>query len=397
MGTVKQDVAKQLRVVDLFAGWGGFTEGIQQAGHKVVYAANHWQIAVEAHSINHPGVEHVCQDLHQANFCMLPEYDVLVASPACQGHSSASQPKRRSYHDELRATAHAVLLAAEATMPKAIIIENVPDFRRWGPPGRPDGSLYRHWKRGLELLGYDLTELIVDATKHGVPQRRNRLFIVATLQPGIFQYRPTHPEYLPEAPVGKIIDWGGRRWRGTGEPTEQEWRPISIIGTTGAAAIKKARKRGLGRRFIGQHVTGHPGVPLSEAIRTITCQDQWFVVKGDVYRPLTVRETARAMGFPDTYEWPEGVTRRDCIIGLGNAVCPPVARDLISQLAEVISPGGRGSRRARPAPERRAAKRRVPKTKAKKAKALPAAPVDTFDLLELARRARQGNPAAPAW
>jgi DNA (cytosine-5)-methyltransferase 1 len=373
----------------MFAGWGGFTEGIQQAGHKVVYAANHWQMAVTAHAINHPGVKHVCQDLALANFDLLPAYDVLVASPACQGHSSASQPKRRQYHDALRATAWAVVQAAEATMPKAIVVENVPYFMRWGPPGKPDGTLYRHWKRSLELLGYHLTEMIVDATHHGVPQRRKRLFIVATLDPGVFRYRPTRPEHLPEPAFGPAIQWGAG-----------QWKPFAQIGAGRRRVIEAGLKR-VGPRFVGQDVTGHKGLPTTEAIRTVTCQDQWFVVKGgSVARPLTIRETARAMGFPDEYDWPEDATRTDCIVGLGNAVCPPVARDLITQVAEAVAP----SRRRRALPEARAAKsargKKKPSKKkatARKPKKKPEPPVDTLDLIELARRARLGNPVERPW
>jgi DNA (cytosine-5)-methyltransferase 1 len=74
-------------------------------------------------------------------------------------------------------------------------------------------------------------------------------------------------------------------------------------------------------------------VGLDEPVRTITTKDQWAIVDGDLYRPFTVRETARAMGFPDDYGWPERATRGDLIRGLGNAVCPPVAHALIEAVA----------------------------------------------------------------
>lgn len=385
----------KLRIVDLFAGWGGFTEGAEQAGQRVVYAANHWEMAVRAHEANHPKAEHVCQDLWHANWKLLPDYDVLVASPACQGHTAASQPKRRAYHDHLRATAWVVTEAATITRPKAVIVENVPSFMRWGPGETNDGSLYRAWKGILETLGYHVNEYIIDATRHGVPQRRQRLFIVATMKPG-FEYKPLLPADAPEAPVGDIIDWGGPRvpFRGRGKPprrtraTETRWDPIRTIGSgrgggSGAASIKKARARGLGRRFIGQHVTGHPGVPLTEAIRTVTCQDQWFVVDGEWYRPLTIRETARAMGFPEDYDWPEEATRDDCIVGLGNAVCPAVARDLIKQMAKFL--GKKGSKKKAVKGKAKAKKKKVRATPARRA--LPSAPVEPPDFMAMLRAA----------
>lgn len=54
-----------LCAVDLFAGLGGFTEGAEQAGCSVVWAANHWRAVVETHAANHPRTKHACRDLHQ--------------------------------------------------------------------------------------------------------------------------------------------------------------------------------------------------------------------------------------------------------------------------------------------------------------------------------------------
>jgi len=75
--------------IDLFAGLGGFSEGAEQAGVRVVWAANHWPAAVQVHANNHPETEHVCQDLQQADWTQVPKHDLLLASPACQGHSRA--------------------------------------------------------------------------------------------------------------------------------------------------------------------------------------------------------------------------------------------------------------------------------------------------------------------
>lgn len=77
-------------VIDLFAGAGGSSEGARQAGARVVWAANHWRLAVDIHERNHPETQHECQDLMQADFSALPPCDLVLASPACQGHSKAS-------------------------------------------------------------------------------------------------------------------------------------------------------------------------------------------------------------------------------------------------------------------------------------------------------------------
>lgn len=296
------------RAVDLFAGWGGFTLGAEQAGVDVVWAGNHWPLAVEAHALNHPGTQHVCQDLRQADWSALPEYELLLASPACQGHSQASQPKRRGYHDALRATAWAVIDCAEVTRPETIIVENVPDFARW--------TLYPLWLQALTLLGYETDAQVLTSSHYGVPQRRKRMFITASRVGAKIS-----PLTLTDEPgFGPCIDWH-----------EGRWRPVSEATSSVRARIAKGR-RNHGRRFLGQHVSGHPGVGLDEPIRTITTKDQWIVVDGSQYRPLTIREYARGMGFPDSYAWPDA-TKKDTIKGLGNAVCPPQAAALIREVA----------------------------------------------------------------
>jgi DNA (cytosine-5)-methyltransferase 1 len=308
-----------VRCADLFAGWGGFTAGASRAGAQVVWAANHWELAVTAHAENHPETIHVCQDLRQADWTALPEYDWLLASPSCPPYSQASQPARargskltKRHHDGQRATAWAVIDCADTTEPTGILVENIPQFRRW--------RLYPVWRAALESLGYSLTEKVVVATRFGVPQRRERLFICG------HRGRPlslTVPELVGAEPsFGPCVQWQSGRWR-----------PIESARGVNARARLRAASRRYGRALV-QHVTGHKGIPLTEPIRTITTQDQWQVVRDDQYRPLTIRETARGMGFEDSYRWPDQARRRDTITGLGNAVPPPVAAHLIRQILE---------------------------------------------------------------
>ncbi len=305
-----------VRAIDLFAGAGGFTLGAELAGAHVVWAANHWPLAVEIHEANHPRTAHACQDLRQADWTMLPAFDLLLASPACQGHSQASRPRRRLYHDAMRATAWAVVDCADVTRPRAILVENVLDFRRW--------ALYPTWRQALEVLGYRIAELVVTASRHDVPQRRTRLFIAglrdARAQVGaLTALDDAMTRRCAERPFGPCIDWGAG-----------EWRDIASAAPGARERMAHARRRH-GERCLSQHVTGHLGVPLDEPIRTITTADHWVVIDGSRYRPLTVRETARAMGFPDGYTLRGG--RRDQIRALGNAVPPPVARALVARLA----------------------------------------------------------------
>jgi DNA (cytosine-5)-methyltransferase 1 len=131
--------------IDLFAGAGGFSEGARMAGVRVAWAANHWPQAVEFHSLNHPDTAHSCQDLQQADWRAVPRHDIMLASPACQGHSLA-RGKDRPHHDALRSTAWAVVACAEYHRSPVILVENVPEFRQW--------VLYPAWCSALYRLGY---------------------------------------------------------------------------------------------------------------------------------------------------------------------------------------------------------------------------------------------------
>ncbi len=117
----------EMRTIDLFAGAGGFTIGAEQAGCNVLWAANHWPLAVDTHTANHQGTTHICQDLHQADWSTVPAHDLLLASPSCQGHSNA-RGKERPQHDSSRATAWAIVSAAEYHRPQTCLVENVAEF-----------------------------------------------------------------------------------------------------------------------------------------------------------------------------------------------------------------------------------------------------------------------------
>lgn len=298
-----------MRAIDLFAGAGGFSTGATLAGVNVVWAANHWQAAVQVHADNHPSTEHVCQDLHQADWTRVPAHDLLMASPACQGHSRA-RGKERPHHDAQRATAWAVVSAAEYHRPAFVLVENVPEFSRW--------ALYPAWCAALHALGYAVAPMLVDAADHGVAQHRRRLFIVCT--------RSRHPMELAlprRAHVGsvEIIDFAAGAWA----PIHHPRRAASTL-----ARIASGRQQH-GARFVTAyygHETG--GRSLTRPLGTITTRDRWAAIDGDRMRMLSVDECRKAMGFPAGYRLP--ARNRDAMHMLGNAVCPPVARDIITAL-----------------------------------------------------------------
>jgi len=298
-----------MKAIDLFAGAGGFTEGARQAGVSVVWAANHWQAAVAIHAANHPEAAHICQDLHQADWSRVPAHDVLMASPCCQGHTLA-RGTNRPHHDASRSTAWAVVSAAEFHRPAVVVVENVPEFRGW--------LLFPAWAAAMRALGYTLAEHVLDAADRGVPQHRERLVIVATRSRAPLQL--TLPRRR-RVPIARVLRWDAGAW----SPVERPGRAPATL-----ARIESGRAR-FGRRFVIPYYgsgSGLTGRSLDRPIGTITTIARWAVVDGDRMRMLTVDETRAAMGFPEGYHLPR--QQRAAIQMLGNAVPPPLARDVLA-------------------------------------------------------------------
>lgn len=299
-----------MNAVDLFAGVGGFGVAAEQAGIRVVWAANHWRAACHAYAANH-GITPECQDLRQANFVELPRHDILLASPCCQGHSKG-RGKDQPHHDAARATAWAVVDCMEANREALGVIENVPEFLDW--------VLYPAWKAALEALGYSVSPHIVDAADHGVAQNRVRVFVILTRSRS-----PLVLDLPKRAPVsaGSIIDWQAEGWH----PTRRK-----CAATRRRVAAGRAR---FGERFVCPYYgngSGLTGRSLDRPIGTLTTRDRWLVVDGRLSRILNVEECRAFMGFPAGYRLP--ADRKLAKHLLGNAVCPPPVTDILNCLKQ---------------------------------------------------------------
>jgi len=180
-------------IVDIFAGCGGASVGIEQAlvevglGRGIDLMVNHWDVAVGVHEMNHPLTHHLHADVREVDpRSVLPGRPIgyLHASPDCTHHSKArgSRPKRK----ELRALAWVVVKWAILRRPTVITLENVEEFRSWGPLGEDGqpckarkGQSFDAWIRHLGRLGYAVEHRELRACDYGAPTTRKRLFVVA--------------------------------------------------------------------------------------------------------------------------------------------------------------------------------------------------------------------------
>ncbi|PXX49025.1 DNA cytosine methyltransferase [Aquitalea magnusonii] len=304
-----------MKVADGFAGIGGSSEGAKMAGAEIVWTGNHWQEAVAIHARNHPQAMHTCQDMHQVNPALIPQHDIFLASPCCQGHSPArGKANGNPQHDSSRATAWSILSIAEYHKEDVIIVENVPAFTKW--------ALYPAWRQALHALGYAISPYIIDAADHGVPQNRERLYLVMT--------RSKHPIELtlphrPHVGADSFIDF-----------SHGSWSKIDRPGRSAATLSRiAAGRRRFGDRFLAPYYgtgSGQTGRDIARPIGTITTRDRWAVIDGDRMRMLTKHECAAAMGFRPDYILPEQHTL--AVHMIGNAVCPVVMCDLINSIKE---------------------------------------------------------------
>lgn len=160
----------------------------EDAGMKLdLTAINHWDVAIETHSQNHPGARHLCADINDVRpekFFKRGELDWLFASPECTHHSRARGGLPMD--DQRRCGARRVVDWAERIYPARIWIENVKEFREWGPldkDGRPikrmKGRLFDNWIQDLKTLGYTVEWRYQNAANFGAPTTRERLIVQA--------------------------------------------------------------------------------------------------------------------------------------------------------------------------------------------------------------------------
>lgn len=208
-------------IVDNFAGGGGASTGIERAfGRPVDIAINHDPQAVAMHAINHPHTRHFCESVWQVNPREVATGPVGLVwlSPDCKHFSKAKGGTPVEKH--IRGLAWVALRWAATVKPRVIMLENVEEFKDWGPlVAQPDGTLrpcprrkgreFNAFTNALRRQGYAVEYRELRACDYGAPTIRKRLFMVARRdgRPIVWP-TPTHGDPASAAVLaGKLLPW----------------------------------------------------------------------------------------------------------------------------------------------------------------------------------------------
>ncbi|MDM8356583.1 DNA cytosine methyltransferase [Pandoraea communis] len=216
------DIQPEL-IIDNFAGGGGASCGIELAlGRHVDHAINHDPEAVAMHAMNHPQTEHHCESVWDVDPLALTQgrpVGLAWFSPDCKHFSKAKGGKPRD--KKIRGLAWVAMRWAALVRPRVIMLENVEEFRTWGPvlaDGSPcpkrKGETFRSFVRQLEAMGYKVENRELRACDYGAPTIRKRLFLIARCDgKPIVWPEPTHG-----APDSAAVIAGQRKsWRTAAE------------------------------------------------------------------------------------------------------------------------------------------------------------------------------------
>ena len=213
---------RKIKAADAFCGCGGATTGFEMKADQlgidhISLAVNHWDVAINTMSANHPKVKAVRADM----MTLLPsevlggQLDFFWASPSCTHHSRAKGGRPRE--NQLRSQPELLYPWIDYGRPKFIVIENVPEFVEWGPLNAKNmpikkmkGKFFIHFIDGIKLRGYDVDWRVVCCADYGDATTRKRLFIKAVRHGcGKIEWpQPTHAEN-PEADLfgTKLKKW----------------------------------------------------------------------------------------------------------------------------------------------------------------------------------------------
>ncbi|MGX1739678.1 DNA (cytosine-5-)-methyltransferase [Corynebacterium flavescens] len=369
--------------VDLFAGAGGLSQGLADAGIEVILGVDHYEYAVETHAARFPGISapwdmSTAESIERIVSLMKEaDIDVLAGGPPCQPFSKAGrngirhlvEQGLRDPIDQRRNLWRAYLEVAQLARPRAVIMENVPDMAL-------DDEMFimRSIIEELEQLGYTVESKVIDTWRYGVPQFRQRYILVA-LRDGIAFSWPQEvskkvtvwnaigdmPEveggWRPEGGADGWIQYEGpktefQKYIRRGVPKEQSCRlydhitrPVReddrIAFEMMTAETKYSELPANLQRYRSDIFNDkYKRLDENDLSRTITAhisKDGYGFIHPRQSRTLTVREAARLQTFPDDFRFsgpPSAAFKQ-----IGNAVPVRLGENIGRGVLEALSLG----------------------------------------------------------
>ena len=207
-------------IVDNFAGGGGASTGIELAtGYSVDIAINHDPEAIRMHKANHPNTKHYCENvwaIDPVEACNGHPVALAWFSPDCKHFSKAKGGKPKDKN--IRGLAWVACRWAGLVRPRVIMLENVEEFKTWGPLGRrhhpikaKQGETFQKFVQQLTELGYEVQFRELVAADYGAPTMRKRFFMIARCDgKPIVWAKPTHaPADSEEVKAGLLKPYVG--------------------------------------------------------------------------------------------------------------------------------------------------------------------------------------------
>lgn len=207
-------------IVDNFAGGGGASTGIELAtGKSVDIAINHDPEAIRMHRANHPHTKHYCEDVWQVDpvrACKGHPVGLAWFSPDCKHFSKARGGKPKDKF--IRGLAWVACRWAGLVRPRVIMLENLEEFKTWGPLNRrhhpikaKQGKTFEKFVQQLQDLGYEVQFRELVAADYGAPTMRKRFFMIARCDGNpILWPEPTHaPRDSEEVKAGLLKPYVG--------------------------------------------------------------------------------------------------------------------------------------------------------------------------------------------
>jgi len=327
---------KNRYAIDLFAGCGGLTLGLKQAGFKVLAAVEIDLKAAATYSINHQDVLLKEMDIRQLSAAKLRRelklrrgrLDLLAGCPPCQGFSTLRTNNGASTNRDRRNNlVREMLRFVREFRPKAIMMENVPNLTQQKP--------FKDLCYGLRKLGYRVNFDIKDAANFGVPQRRRRLILLAGKGFDVSFAKESNKKNTVRKAIGSLSKPGKSKDALHNLPEQKRSRKvmqlIRDIPKNGGSRtdLPMSRQLECHRRSNGfKDIYGR--MAWNDVSPTITSgcfnPSKGRFLHPAQNRPITMREAALLQSFPRDYIFEPKIGKTAIALMIGNALPPEFIR-----------------------------------------------------------------------